>query len=149
MFKNTLQSRLYRVIFPIEDLRQTVDTAQRIPTKEKIDRKSVLFNSQTVLDSKIDKITALMSKLTPRVPANSILLNPKFIKEKGEEKEELICMTEVGSKAEIGQTVETDSQYYHIKVDHSMKNVLEEKTLEEDISGEETQKISETTTGLM
>ena len=38
MFKNTLPSRLYWVLFLIEDLRQAVETAKRILTKEKIDR---------------------------------------------------------------------------------------------------------------
>ena len=38
LFKNTLPSRLYWVIFPIEDLRQAVETAKRILIKEKIDR---------------------------------------------------------------------------------------------------------------
>ena len=35
VFKNTLPSRLYRVLFPIEDLRQAVETAKRILTKKK------------------------------------------------------------------------------------------------------------------
>ena len=37
VFKNTLPTRLYWVLFPIEDLRQAVETAKRILTKEKID----------------------------------------------------------------------------------------------------------------
>ena len=38
LFKNTLPSRLYWVLFPIEDLRVTVDAAKRVLMKEKIDR---------------------------------------------------------------------------------------------------------------
>ena len=38
VFKNTLPTRLYWVLFPIEDLRLVVETAKRIITKEKIDR---------------------------------------------------------------------------------------------------------------
>ena len=37
VFKNTLPTRLYWVLFPIEDLRQAVETAKRILRKEKID----------------------------------------------------------------------------------------------------------------
>ena len=37
VFKNTLPTRLYWVLFPIEDLRQAVETAKTILTKEKID----------------------------------------------------------------------------------------------------------------
>ena len=37
-FKNTLPTKLYWVLFPIEDLRQAVKIVKRILTKEKIDR---------------------------------------------------------------------------------------------------------------
>ena len=37
VFKNTLPTRLYWVLLPIEDLRQAVETAKRILTNEKID----------------------------------------------------------------------------------------------------------------
>ena len=36
VFKNTLPIKLYWILFPIEDLRQAVETAKRILTKEKI-----------------------------------------------------------------------------------------------------------------
>ena len=48
VFKNTLPSKLYWVLFPIEDLRAMVDTAKRMLTKDKIDKKisrTVLLNS--------------------------------------------------------------------------------------------------------
>ena len=35
VFKNKLPTKLYWVLFPIEDLRQAVETAKRILTKEK------------------------------------------------------------------------------------------------------------------
>ena len=38
VFKNIFLNRLYWILFPIEDLRQAVETAKRILTKEKIDR---------------------------------------------------------------------------------------------------------------
>ena len=37
VFKSKLPMKLYWVLFPIEDLRQAVETAKRILTKEKID----------------------------------------------------------------------------------------------------------------
>ena len=36
VFKNTLPTKLYWDLFPIEDLRQAVETAKRILTKEKL-----------------------------------------------------------------------------------------------------------------
>ena len=38
VFKNTLPRKLYCILFPIEDLRQVVEIAKRILTKEKLDR---------------------------------------------------------------------------------------------------------------
>ena len=38
VFKNTLPTKLYWVLFAIMDLRQAVETAKRILMKEKIDR---------------------------------------------------------------------------------------------------------------
>ena len=39
VFKNTLPTKLYWILFPIEDPRQAVETAKRILTKEKtVDR---------------------------------------------------------------------------------------------------------------
>ena len=38
VFKNTLPTKLYWLLFPIEDLRQAVETAKRILTKEKLDK---------------------------------------------------------------------------------------------------------------
>ena len=38
VFKNTLPTRLYWALFPIEDLRLVVERAKMILTKEKIDR---------------------------------------------------------------------------------------------------------------
>ena len=38
VFKNTLPTKLYWILFPIEDLRQAVETAKRILTKENLDR---------------------------------------------------------------------------------------------------------------
>ena len=38
LFKNTLPSRLYYMLYQINDLRTAVETAKRVLTKEKIDR---------------------------------------------------------------------------------------------------------------
>ena len=82
VFKNTLLSKLYWVLFLIEDLRIAVDTVKRMLTKEKIDKqlagqssstpfmnirdsqgKKVSFNMQDDLEQKIDKLTVMMEKL--------------------------------------------------------------------------------------
>ena len=82
VFKNTLPTKLYWVLFPIADLRSAVETAKRILTKEKIDKqlvgqtsstpfmsvrddqnKKVKFNTVDGLEQKVDKLTVMMSKL--------------------------------------------------------------------------------------
>ena len=85
VFKNTLPTRLYWVVFSIEDLILAVETAKRILTKEKIDRqlvgqssptlfmnlrdgynskKMVTLDTQDRSNENLDKITSMMSRLT-------------------------------------------------------------------------------------
>ena len=85
MFKNTLPTKLYWILFPIEDLRQAVETAKRILTKEKLDKqlmgqtstspfmnirdeteRKVSFNARDELGDKIDKLTVMMSGLAAK-----------------------------------------------------------------------------------
>ena len=85
VFKNTLPTKLYWVLCPIEDLRQAVETVKRILTKEKLDGqltgqtstspfmnirdgndKKVSFNARDELGDKIDKLTVMMSKLVAK-----------------------------------------------------------------------------------
>ena len=80
-----MPTKLYWILFPIEDLRQAVDTAKRILTKEKLDKqltgqtstspfmsvrdgteRRVSFITRDELGEKIDKLTLVMSKLTAR-----------------------------------------------------------------------------------
>ena len=39
VFKNTVPSRLYWILYPINELRVAVETAKRVLTKEKIDKR--------------------------------------------------------------------------------------------------------------
>ena len=85
VFKNTLPTKLYWILFPIEDLRQAVETAKRILTKEKLDKqltgqmstspfmnvrdgteRKVSFNARDELGEKIDKLTVMMSRLAAK-----------------------------------------------------------------------------------
>ena len=85
VFKNTLPTKLYCILFPIEDLRQAVETAKRILTKEKFDRqltgqtsitpfmsirdghhRKVSFDTKKELGDKIDKLVVMIGKLATR-----------------------------------------------------------------------------------
>ena len=85
VFKNTLPTKLYWILFPIEDLRQAVETAKRILTKEKLEKqligqsstspfmnirdeteRKVSFNVRDVLGDKIDKLTVMIGRLAAK-----------------------------------------------------------------------------------
>ena len=76
---------MYWILFPIEDLRQAVETAKRILNKEKLDKqltgqtstspfmnvrdgteRKVSFNAGDELGDKIDKLTVMMSRVSSK-----------------------------------------------------------------------------------
>ena len=103
VFKNTLPTKLYWVLFPIENLRQAVDTAKRILTKERLDKqlmgqtstsqfmstrqgtdKRVSFNARDELGDKIDKLTIVMSKLAATDNHERRPFRPQVYKSRGQ-----------------------------------------------------------------
>ena len=103
VFKNTLPTKLYWILFPIEDLRQAVGTAKRILTKQKLDKqltgqtstspfmsiregtdKIVSFNTKDKLGDKIDKLTVLMSKLAVKDSHERRPFKPQIYKSRGQ-----------------------------------------------------------------
>ena len=103
VFKNTLPTKLYWILFPIEDLRQAVDTAKRILTKEKLDKlltgqtspspfmsiregtyKRVSFDTRDNLGDKIDKLTVVMSILAVTDNHGRRPFKPQIYKSRGQ-----------------------------------------------------------------
>ena len=103
VFKNTLPTKLYWILFPIENLRQAVDTAKRILTKEKLDKhltgqtstspfmsvkdgaeRRVSFNTRDELGDKIDKLTAVMSRLAAKDTHEKGPVKPQIYKSRGQ-----------------------------------------------------------------
>ena len=70
-------------------------------------KKVATFDMQDRLDDKIDKLTSMMSKLTAKGSSQNNCLNPKFIKAKGEDKEEII-MIKVIIKIDMDKVVEIE-----------------------------------------
>ena len=85
VFKNTLPTKLYWILFPIEDLRQVVGIAKIILTKEKLDRqltgqslstpymsirdghqRRASFDMKEELGDEIDKLVVMIGKLATR-----------------------------------------------------------------------------------
>ena len=90
------------MLFPIENLRQVVETAKRILTKEKLDRqltgqsstspfmnirdgndRRVSFNTRDELGDKIDKLMAMMSKLVAKENYERKPFKPQIYKSRG------------------------------------------------------------------
>ena len=85
MFKERLPTKLYWILFLIEDLRQAVETVKRILTKERLDKKlagqssstpfmsirdghhsKVSFDTRDELGNKIDKLAVMIGKLATK-----------------------------------------------------------------------------------
>ena len=103
VFRNTLPTKLYWILFPIEDLRQAVETAKRILTKEKLDKqltsqtstspfmsvrdwtdRRVSFNTRDELGEKIDNLTVVMSKLAAKYSHERKPFKPQIYKSRGQ-----------------------------------------------------------------
>ena len=103
VFKNIIPTKLYWILFPIEDLRQGVETAKRILPKEKLDKqltgqtstspfmnvrdgteRKVSFNARDELGDKIDKLTVMMSRLAAKDSYEKRPFKPQIYKSRGD-----------------------------------------------------------------
>ena len=124
VFKNTLPTKLYWILFPKEELRQVVKTAKRILTKEKLDKqltgqtstspfmnirdgteRKVSFNARDELGEKIDKLTV------QQIYKVEVRIGP-IIRE--------VIRIEV-----VGQTVETEDSIEIIDLDKTIITIFE------------------------
>ena len=99
VFKNTVPNRLYWVLFPINNLREAVETAKRFLTKEKIDRqmtgqsstpfmkltdkerKSVMFDARDTLEKtseNMERTMALMDKMYTKLEQKEMPYKPQI-----------------------------------------------------------------------
>ena len=102
MFKNTLSIKLYWILFTIEDLREAVEIAKRILTKEKLDRqftrqtsvtpfmsiraghqRKVSFDTREELGDKIDKLVGMICKLVKRGTRTNRQFKPQIHQRRG------------------------------------------------------------------
>ena len=102
VFKNTLPTKLYWILFPMEDLRQAVEIAKRMLTKEKLDKQlightstspfmsirdatqtKVSFNAGDELGDKTDKLTVMMGRLAAKDSNDKRPFKPQIYKSRG------------------------------------------------------------------
>ena len=103
--KNAVPNRLYWVLFPMDNLREVVETAKRFLTKEKIDgqmtrqsstpfmklydkkgKKAVLFDARDVLErnsKNMERMTALMDKMYIKLDQKDVSYKPQIYQKRG------------------------------------------------------------------
>ena len=142
VFKNTLPMKLYWILFPIEDLRQAVETAKRILTKEKLDKqltgqnsaspfmnirdgteRRVSFSARDILGDKIDKLTVAMSRLATKDNHEKRPFNPKYIRV------EVRIGLLTGNTSRIGQIIGIEDNTQIVGLDKTIEIVVLKETL--------------------
>ena len=103
VFKNTLPTILYWILFPIKDLRQSVEIAKRILTKEKLDKqltqqssaipfmhirhgyhqRKVSFDTKEELGDNVDKLAVMIGKLATRDSGTNRQFKPQIHQSRG------------------------------------------------------------------
>ena len=100
LFKNTLPSKLYWLLFSINNLRDAVDAAKRVLTKEKIDRqlsgqsdasapfmeagdvhhsnKTVSFNTHDPIREQLESLTSMVYNISIHKEDNSRPFRPQI-----------------------------------------------------------------------
>ena len=138
---------------PIDDLRQAVETAKRLLTKEKTDRqlsgqllstpfisikdnhnRRVSFDAQEKLGDKIDKLMVMIGKLAATDSRSDRQFKPQIYQGKGRGQIEVtmidaIMISEV-IRIGIGQIVETGDGIGKIKADLGINTIIGEEILE-------------------
>ena len=147
VFKNMLPTKLFLILFPIEDLRQAAETVKRILTKEKLDKqlvgqtstsplinimdgieRKVLFNARNELGDKIDKLTVMMNRLAAKDSYEKRPFKPQIYKSRGQNG----SYNQRGYQIEVvGQTVETEDSTEIIDLDKTIETTIFEGTLED------------------
>ena len=154
VFKNTLPTKLYWILFPIEDLRQAVDTAKRILTKEKLDKqltgqtstspfmnirdgteRKVSFNTRDELGDKTDKLTVVMSRLAAKDSHKKRPFKPQIYKSRGQNRSfnQGSYQNKPDSRNRGQYTCSRPRQNYRDSNFEETLKDMEDKTIEEDI----------------
>ena len=118
LFKNTLPSKLYWIFFPINNLREAVDTTKRVLNKEKLDKKLTGQASSTSPFMKIrdtthsshkvlmklqdlETVTSMMHNMSLQQGKTKKPFKPRFMRKEEEVKDKI--MTEIDLEIMIGR----------------------------------------------
>ena len=136
--------KLYWILFPTEDLRQAVETAKRILTKEKLDKqltgqtstrpimnirdgteRKVSFDARDELGDKIDKLTVMMSRLAAKDSYKKRPFKPRYIRVEVRVDPIIRVVTTIEV---VDQTVEVDYNMRTIDLDKIIEIIIFKET---------------------
>ena len=126
LFKNTLPSKLYCILFSINNLRDAVDAMKRVLMKEKLHKqlsgqagtaipfmkvgdishpgKKVSFNVQDPIREQLESLTSMVYNMSIQKEENSKPFKPKSIRREVRDKADKILVTEI----EVTHLIVTD-----------------------------------------
>ena len=141
VFKNTLLTKLYWILFSIEDLRQAVETAKRILTKEMFDEqltgqtstspfmsireeanRKVSFDTRGELGDKIDKLTVMLGRLAAKDNNAKRPFKPQIYQSRGRGQNRGCGQRNYQNRNIIGQVVEIEDS---LEVDPHLSRTTE------------------------
>ena len=129
LFKNTLPSRLYWILFPTEDLRVAIDATKGVLMKKdrqlsgqfstttpfmkvgdvhNYNRKTVSFNTQDLVQEQLDNLTSMVYNVSIQKEGYNRTLSPRYIKREGEARTDKMLETETEIDHPVGIEQTTD-----------------------------------------
>ena len=143
---------MYWILFPIEDLRQAVETAKRILTKVKLDRqltrqsspspfmssrdghsRKISFDMKEELGDKIDKLVVMIGKLATRDIETGRQFKPQIQQSRGRGQDRNYNQRTIRTSTDqtTGQIVVTEPNTDKTEVGPDTNKIIGEVTLEE------------------
>ena len=117
LFKNTLPSKLYWILFPISNLRDAIDATKRVLTKEKLDKqlsgeagmttpfmkvedvsysgKKASFNAQDPIREQLENLNSVVYNMSMQKKKILSHLSPKSIRREIEDKTDKTLVIEI------------------------------------------------------
>ena len=169
VFKNTLPTKLYWILFPIEDLRQAVETVKRILTKEKLDKqlarqvftsqimsiregasRRISFDTREELNDKINKLMVKIGKLAAKDSGRTRQFKPHIHQSRGrgQNRDYSQRNSQNRYRSDTDQTVGIEESSGKTEEDTDLGKVIEE-VVSKIISEDTVDKILEESIGIM
>ena len=155
LFKNILPSKLYWILFPINNFQEAVDAAKRVLTKEKLDKqlsgqtanstpfmkmedtvhpgRKMSIKSQDSIEERLENLTSMMYKMSIQQEEGKKLFKPQVYPKRGRGQRRKTLVAEI--EVEIMITKDKISDKLRMDVEMLTEEVIINKTLVEVTAG--------------